>query len=373
MERLIIKILSATFIVLLSGCGAGIFEVGREIKYEYDPNFENSQIVIDALVTTKKGEQRFKITQTVAIDDPGSFPNVENAQVVIEDTKGGSWNYAYNPFTQEYENNDFAAEKGETYTLTVTADIQNGKGPQTYTATETAPDVNNFAIDSIVIFPAVYEPFGLSGDFLEFINQTVYLASDPNEQLEFPNGQIFNRLYYVNINTEETIDEYNYGDFSEFEFSIEPYIHKKASETPGEPINVYNIRLYAKENPNETNFYEFSVRRNGFDWFNTSAVPIADDVSISENISGIRIPGTFVEGDTIEGVMYGLTFTTYRYLLGINNVLDNDGGLFSPPPGNPPNNLSNDALGNFQISPIAKYSIRINDEGKAEFVDETRL
>lgn len=48
--------------------------------------------------------------------------------------------------------------------------------------------------------------------------------------------------------------------------------------------------------------------------------------------------------------MFSLTRKAFIFYSDLSNLLNNDGGMFSPPPANPRNNLSNGALGYFQVS-----------------------
>ncbi len=66
--------------------------------------------------------------------------------------------------------------------------------------------------------------------------------------------------------------------------------------------------------------------------------------------------------DTIRVEMSSITKEVYDYLVGIGEVIDNDGGLFSPPPVNPPSNISNGALGVFVASAVSKKSIIIKNQ-----------
>jgi len=57
--------------------------------------------------------------------------------------------------------------------------------------------------------------------------------------------------------------------------------------------------------------------------------------------------------------LYSLTRVQYIYFSDLANILNNDGGMFSPPPANPRSNLSGGALGLFQVSSVSRASILI--------------
>ncbi len=69
-------------------------------------------------------------------------------------------------------------------------------------------------------------------------------------------------------------------------------------------------------------------------------------------INGLEAPFEYFLGDTARVSIYSLTRQSYLFYFDLVNVLQNDGGMFSPPAANPRTNLSNGALGLFQVSAI---------------------
>jgi hypothetical protein len=58
--------------------------------------------------------------------------------------------------------------------------------------------------------------------------------------------------------------------------------------------------------------------------------------------------------------IYSLTREQFVYFTDLANILNSDGGMFSPPPANPRSNISGGALGLFQVSGISRASILID-------------
>ena len=59
--------------------------------------------------------------------------------------------------------------------------------------------------------------------------------------------------------------------------------------------------------------------------------------------------------------MYSITREAFVYYNDLFNLINNDGGMFSPPPANPRSNVINGALGYFQASAIEMETIIIEE------------
>jgi hypothetical protein len=126
------------------------------------------------------------------------------------------------------------------------------------------------------------------------------------------------------------------------------------------PDRYYEMTLYAIEPQDRIDYYQFRFYRNG-EKINDSGndVFIAEDKFFSERIDGIECPGFYTPGDTGRAEMYSISRDVYLFYSDLNTVLNTDGGMFGPIPANPRSNISNGALGLFQVSAVSSRSVVI--------------
>ncbi len=119
-------------------------------------------------------------------------------------------------------------------------------------------------------------------------------------------------------------------------------------------VDYYELLLYSREPQDSEDFYLFEFYQNGeLQNENNEDVFVADDVALAGEINGLEAPFEYLLGDTAKVSIYSLTRQSYLFYFDLVNVLQNDGGMFSPPAANPRTNLSNGALGLFQVSAVA--------------------
>jgi hypothetical protein len=140
-------------------------------------------------------------------------------------------------------------------------------------------------------------------------------------------------------------------------------VNDDQQEDPEEEGKVYEMLIYAKEPQDENNYYLFKYYRNdSVTVFNQSDVYYTDDELLGENISGIPSPVYFGVGDKAGLEVYSLTRNGYVFYNDLSTLLTNDGGgMFGPIPAPPRTNLSNDALGFFQVSAIDSKEVLIEE------------
>ncbi|WP_040497620.1 DUF4249 domain-containing protein [Fulvivirga imtechensis] len=142
--------------------------------------------------------------------------------------------------------------------------------------------------------------------------------------------------------------------------SLSVRIDEDEFEDPEDVGYYHEVLFYAKEPKDRKDYYLFKFYRNDsiiLDQEND--IYFANDEVLGENIDGIPIAGFYKNGDVARVEMYSITRQGYVYYNDLFNILNNDGGMFSPPPANPRTNLSNDALGFFQVSAMVSKSIVI--------------
>ncbi len=124
---------------------------------------------------------------------------------------------------------------------------------------------------------------------------------------------------------------------------------------------VFEILLYAHEPQNEDNFYLFKFYRNdSLIYNNETDIYYSDDELLAESINGVPSPVYYGPNDNANVEIYSLSREGYVYFNDLSTILNNDGGgMFGPIPSAPRTNLSNGALGFFQVSAMNSSSIRI--------------
>lgn len=124
----------------------------------------------------------------------------------------------------------------------------------------------------------------------------------------------------------------------------------------------YYLYFYAKEPRGEANYYRFLIYENDSLYNSKEDILIANDEFVKGYINGLELDYPFDLGDKVRLEMYSLTKPAYDYYNGLINVYGNDGGLFSPPPANPPTTISNGALGIFRASSFKSAEVIITGE-----------
>jgi hypothetical protein len=137
--------------------------------------------------------------------------------------------------------------------------------------------------------------------------------------------------------------------------SLSSRINKKQQDNPKAPNQIYELLGYMKEPQETKDYYLFKYYRNDtINIFNKSSdIYFSDDVGVGENIDGIASPVYFEAGDNARFELYSLSRNAFYFYSDLSNLLNNDGGMISPPPTNPRSNLSNGALGFFGTSAVS--------------------
>lgn len=134
----------------------------------------------------------------------------------------------------------------------------------------------------------------------------------------------------------------------------------KESSDPKKEGYIYEILLNADEPQETEDYYMFKFYRNDSLIFAREAeLYFTDDEFLGERINDLPLPIFFHKGDKATVAMYSITRQAFIYLNDLMNVLHNDSGMFSPPPANPRNNLTNGALGYFLATDISEETIII--------------
>ncbi len=123
----------------------------------------------------------------------------------------------------------------------------------------------------------------------------------------------------------------------------------------------YWIKFYAIEPADRVDYYNWRFFRNGVMKNEEGRfVFYASDEIVQENINGIFLPGVYTTGDTVKVEQFSLSRIGFLYYYDLESVINSDGGMFSPPPANPRTNLSNGALGFWQVSAVETIEYVVN-------------
>lgn len=136
--------------------------------------------------------------------------------------------------------------------------------------------------------------------------------------------------------------------------SLKFQVNADQLEDPDEPGKIYELLLFAREPAGEDNFYLFKYYRNdSLVVSNPTDIYYSDDQLLAESISGIPSPVYYGVNDKARLEAYSLSRDGYVYYNDLFTILNTDGGgMFGPIPAPPRTNISNDALGFFQVSAV---------------------
>lgn len=143
--------------------------------------------------------------------------------------------------------------------------------------------------------------------------------------------------------------------------SLSIRLDEEEQADPEDEGRFYEVLIFATEPQDEDNFYLFKFYRNDtIHYENDSDIYYSDDKLLAENIEGIPAPSYFALNDDARVEAYSLSRQGYVFYNDLSGLLNNDsGGMFGPVPATPRTNLSNGALGFFQVSSVAMKDIRV--------------
>ena len=138
-------------------------------------------------------------------------------------------------------------------------------------------------------------------------------------------------------------------------------INEDEQEDAKEEGKIYELLLYAREPQDEENYYMFKYYRNdSLIYYSPNDIYYSDDIVLAENIDGVPSPVYYGPNDTARLEVYSLTRNGFIFYNDLFTVLSNDGGgMFGPIPAPPRTNLSNGALGFFQVSAVEEKETHI--------------
>jgi hypothetical protein len=143
--------------------------------------------------------------------------------------------------------------------------------------------------------------------------------------------------------------------------SLQFRINEDERDDPKETGKFHEILMFAREPQDEENYYLFKFYRNdSLKVYNPTDVYFTEDDLLAEKIDGVPSPVYYGPEDKARLEMYSLSRKGYVFYYDLSTILNNDGGgMFGSIPAAPRTNLSNDALGFFQVSAVAEKETHI--------------
>jgi hypothetical protein len=218
-----------------------------------------------------------------------------------------------------------------------------GKTPRITTATVTVTD------DVGAEFQFVHNPGG-SSDSLG-----IYLPAIPFV------GEV-DRTYTLKVTVDATVYEATDKLVSVIPIEkLEYQVNDEEKQDPKDKGKFYELLIFTTEPQDEKNYYLFKFYRNdSLVYYNDTDIYFSDDEFLAENIEGVPSPVFYGVGDRGRVEAYSLSRKGYIFYGDLWNILNNDaGGMFGPIPASPRTNISNGALGFFQVSAVSMETIEI--------------
>ena len=123
----------------------------------------------------------------------------------------------------------------------------------------------------------------------------------------------------------------------------------------------YQVLLYAAEPQETRDFYYFRFYRDSVIVADNSVFAF-DDEPLGDRLDGLPSPVNFAEGEYASVEIYSLSREQFVFYTDLGNLLNSDGGMFSPPPANPRSNIQGGALGLFQVSGLRRAGLLIEPQ-----------
>ena len=280
--------------LIFSGCTEDITD---EINLD---NTERDILVVEGNINNKDTFHEVKLSVVKSYTESGLPPVVAGAKVTISSDPGENYTLTEDPNREGvYLTPKFAGEPGITYTITIqNTGIKGEDGEDFYTA------------DCIMKQPIIM-------DSITYEKSHYFYTDDSLTELN-----------------EEIAEEWIYG----WEQGDDIYIIRGWGRESGETDDDYYQWLYYKNGVLETDTLDETI--------------FVDDNMVDGNeIPGLEmwyaVPARI--GDTIVVESRGVTKEYYKYISGVMEETSWNSGPFGGPPANPHSNLSNGAVGFFNV------------------------
>jgi hypothetical protein len=178
----------------------------------------------------------------------------------------------------------------------------------------------------------------------------------------FPFAGEIGRTYYMTVIVDD--QTYEASDILTSGIPIDSLAFEENTDEAEDPEidgRFYEVLLFATEPQDEENYYLFKFYRNdSLRFANDTDIYFSDDELLAENIDGIPAPIYYSMGDTAVVEAFSITRPAYVYYSDLATLINGDaGGMFGPVPSSPRSNISNGALGLFQVSAVVAKGIKL--------------
>ncbi len=197
----------------------------------------------------------------------------------------------------------------------------------------------------------------------------VYNYSHNPMAIDSMDGYYFSDIEYagkVGVNYTLSVDvqgtNYRANDTLRFVTPIDSLSYSIApnpSEEDEQDGKIYQAILYAKEPQGSEDYYQFQFYRDHELIAYPDNIYVFSDVGIGSTLNGLPSPVLYRKGELASIKMLSISREQFLFYSDLANLLNTDGGMFSPPPANPRNTFTNNALGLWQVSAMSTDSIRI--------------
>jgi len=157
----------------------------------------------------------------------------------------------------------------------------------------------------------------------------------------------------INYSATDTLYYVNPIDSLSISLALNP------SEEDEEDGKIYQVLLYASEPKETEDYYQFKFYRDKELIAYPNNIYVFSDVALGPSLNGMPSPMLYRKDELATVHMYSLSREQYIFYSDLSNLLNTDGGMFSPPPANPRNTFTNGALGLWQVSAVSENSIKV--------------
>jgi len=143
----------------------------------------------------------------------------------------------------------------------------------------------------------------------------------------------------------------NFKNYGQYNFGDKKHIFLGDS--------VFIVKANAYFNGNQESYFRGELYRNSDKYINPNIFFIFSGLLFKNEINEIEMPGSFKSKDILNMYIFQTNKTTFKFYENLRLLSNYEGGFYSPPPGNPNSNISNNSLGLFEISLVKKFAFEV--------------
>lgn len=266
---------------------------------EFKLNNKNN-LVIEALITDSVQNHYVKVSNSADFYSTKGLEYISTANIRIFEDNILKDSFEYNQNGYYYSSSKWKAEPAKNYKLQVQV------GNKTYTAYQKLPPQVDFVIEK----------------------------------------------YIISYNTRAENYKITLNQYQDRYFTLKGYIQVGDS--------LYKIKISATYKTCPECFYRLDIYRNDSKFRKQDVFFVLNNEILNGSFTDLEVPGYFLKGDTVSAIVYNTNKEVFKFYQSIITSKNYEGGLFSPPPGNPTSNFdNNEIIGFFECASAKKISIII--------------